>query len=41
MLFLAPTDGLCSSGARLNVFDNIELIGGDWVLENTDIRLPL
>lgn len=21
-------------------YDNIELIGGDWVLENTDIRLP-
>jgi len=22
-------------------YDNKELIGGDWVLENTDIRLPL
>jgi uncharacterized lipoprotein YmbA len=22
-------------------YDNHELIGGDWVLENTDIRLPL
>ena len=21
-------------------YDNPELIGGDWVLENTDIRLP-
>ncbi len=21
-------------------YDNKELIGGDWVLENTDIRLP-
>jgi len=21
-------------------YDNNELIGGDWVLENTDIRLP-
>ena len=22
-------------------YDNPELIGGDWVLENTDIRLPI
>ena len=22
-------------------YDNSELIGGDWVLENTDIRLPI
>ena len=22
-------------------YENTELIGGDWVLENTDIRLPL
>ncbi len=22
------------------LYDNPELIGGDWVLENTDIRLP-
>ena len=22
-------------------YDNPELIGGDWVVENTDIRLPI
>ena len=41
-----PTEGepkltLFGLISRYNAqYDNPELIGGDWVLENTDIRLP-